>query len=128
MAAAQLDAGRALLALGKRVDLTAETIGDRPASQHANVPFALLSAAVFGAEKSRMALFIAAPHHQGGHSRTGLAIADALGVPFPITNRDLLAKAREEEINPALLWPWLVNMQPDLFTAAEVSAAVKAGA
>lgn len=127
-AATQLDAGQSLVTMAKRIDAAVASLGDRPASQFLAIPFDLLSATVFGAEKTRMALFIAAPQHQGGHSRTGFAIADALGVPFPITNDDLLAKARAEEINPALLWPWLVNMRPDLFTPAEVSAAIKAGA
>lgn len=117
------DGGQALVAIGKRIDALMDTIGDRPASQHVAVPFVELSAAIVGAEKTRMALFIAAPSHQGGHSRTGFAIADALGVPFPITNDDLLAKARAEEINPALLWPWLVRMKADLFTAVEIAAA-----
>lgn len=125
MADATMTAGTALVALGKRIDVVAESLGDRPASKFVDVPFELLATAVLGAEKTRMALFIAAPHHQGGHSRSGAAIADALGVPFPIDTKDLLAKAREEEINPALLWPWLVEMRPDFFTLGETAEARK---
>ena len=38
------------------------------------------------------ALVMAAPHHQGGHSEVGLAIADALGIPFPITYSNIPAR------------------------------------
>lgn len=37
------------------------------------------------------ALVMAAPHHQGGHSAVGKAIADALGIPFPITYSNIPA-------------------------------------
>lgn len=123
---APLNGGTALAALGKRLDTIAQTLGDRQASQFVDVPFDLLTTAVLGAEKTRMALLIAAPHHQGGHSRTGAAIADALGVPFPIAVSDLLAVARAEEFDPTLLWPWLVDQSPRLFTAAELAVAGKA--
>ena len=56
---------------------------------------------------ARRALFMCASHCQGGHSYAGDAAAEVLGVPFPIQMPDLIAKAREEGINPAELWPWL---------------------
>lgn len=69
----------------------------------------------------REALFVAAPHHQGGHSRSGSMIAKALGVPFPVSCPDLVSKARAAGLNPAQLWPWLVEMNPDLFTPSETA-------
>ena len=38
------------------------------------------------------ALVMAANHHQGAHSEVGRAIADALGIPFPITYANIPAK------------------------------------
>lgn len=48
-----------------------------------------------------------APGHQGGHSDTGRAIADALGVPFPISMDDLRRKAGTLSLDVYALWPWL---------------------
>lgn len=59
----------------------------------------------------REALFMAAPSHQGGHSAVGGAIADALGVPFPITVPALEAKAKSEGFSTQALWPWLDEMR-----------------
>lgn len=45
------------------------------------------AAAIRRSKREKMmynALVAAAPHHQGGHSRVGEAIAEALGIPFPI--------------------------------------------
>lgn len=61
--------------------------------------------------KERAALFIVAPHHQGGHSEAGAVIADALGVPYPIRVNDLIAQAQKEGADPDVLWPWLVQMR-----------------
>jgi hypothetical protein len=57
--------------------------------------------------KAREALFRAAPSHQGGHSTTGAAIAEALGVGFPLNVYDLERAAKEEGYDPNVLWPWL---------------------
>lgn len=57
--------------------------------------------------KAREALFRAAPSHQGGHSDTGAAIAEALGVRFPLNVYDLEKAAKEEGYDPDELWPWL---------------------
>lgn len=59
----------------------------------------------------REALFMVAPSHQGGHSVSGGAIADAIGLTFPINMKELEAKARDEKMNPDVLWPWLRKMQ-----------------
>jgi len=57
--------------------------------------------------KAREALFRAAPSHQGGHSATGAAIAEALGVPFPLNVYELEKAAKGEGYDPSDLWPWL---------------------
>lgn len=59
--------------------------------------------------KAREALYMAAPSHQGGHSGTGSAIAEALGVPFPLNVYDLERAAKSEGYDPATLWPWLME-------------------
>lgn len=59
----------------------------------------------------REALFRVAPSHQGGHSAAGSAIADALGLTFPIRVPELEAKARDEKMDPDVLWPWLTKMR-----------------
>jgi len=57
----------------------------------------------------RRALFLAGQHCQGGHSEAGRAIADLLGLPFPLNMRDLIAKVRAEGENPAAFYPWLIR-------------------
>lgn len=52
------------------------------------------------------ALFVAAPHCQGGHSPAGMAIAEALGIDFPLTMDALAARAAQCGLDPAELWPW----------------------
>lgn len=59
----------------------------------------------------REALFRCAPSHQGGHSDSGGAIADALGLTFPIKVPELEAKAKDEGMDTARLWPWLYEMR-----------------
>lgn len=66
----------------------------------------------------RNALFMCASHCQGGHSEAGAAAAAALGVPFPITMPNMLAKATAEGLDPDHLWPWLREMNPHLFIGA----------
>lgn len=77
----------------------------------------------------REALFRCAPSHQGGHSDTGAAIADALGCTFPITMRELEAKAKDEKMDTTVLWPWLYAQRPTRATrrvkAAESSHPVQ---
>jgi hypothetical protein len=54
---------------------------------------------------------ICAPQHQGGHSRTGRAIADALEVPFPLTMPNLRDVAINHGFMPYDLWPWLQHQE-----------------
>jgi len=56
------------------------------------------------------ALLIAAPGHQGGHSASGDAIAEALGIPFPLTMTSLRAAAIDMGYMPYDLWPWFERM------------------
>jgi hypothetical protein len=62
----------------------------------------------------REALFRAAPSHQGGHSDTGAAIAECLGLEFPLKFPDMEIKAKAEGFDPAQLWPWLMKMRRDV--------------
>lgn len=62
-------------------------------------------------DRLRKALFIAASQHHGGHSATGGAIADALGIPFPVTMPNLEKRAKEFGFNSKDLWPWLAPMR-----------------
>lgn len=57
------------------------------------------------------ALLICAPSHQGGHSDSGRAIADALGLPFPLTMDTLRPAAIERGFMPYDLWPWLERLE-----------------
>lgn len=59
----------------------------------------------------REALFRAAPSHQGGHSATGGAIADALGCTFPLRVPELEAMAKDDKMDTTVLWPWLYEMR-----------------
>jgi hypothetical protein len=68
---------------------------------------------------SREALFRVAPSHQGGHSATGKAIADALGCTFPLQVYELEAKAKDEGMDPDVLWPWLKEMRTPQALSAE---------
>lgn len=61
--------------------------------------------------KYREALYRAAPSHQGGHSDTGAAIADALGVTFPLKVPELEARAQDEKMDTKVLWPWLYKLR-----------------
>ena len=61
--------------------------------------------------KAREALYRAAPNHQGGHSATGAAIAEALGVPFPLNVYELEKAAQEEGYDSNDLWPWLAEQR-----------------
>lgn len=57
------------------------------------------------------ALLMCAPSHQGGHSGTGAAIAEALDVPFPLTVPSLREAAIARGFMPYDLWPWLEKME-----------------
>lgn len=66
------------------------------------------------------ALFIRGASCQGGHSKEGSEIADALGVPFPLTMENLEARAIQLGHNTHALWPWLYKMRagrptPEMF-------------
>lgn len=58
---------------------------------------------------TRKALFMCAASCQGGHSDAGQAAAAALGIPFPVTMSNLIARATEEGLDPAQLWPWAMK-------------------
>lgn len=76
----------------------------------------------------RVALYMCATHCQGGHSDAGFAAAMALGVPFPLTMPNLIKRAREEGLNPAELWRWMIpahQARNAFFTAAEIEDARK---
>jgi len=66
------------------------------------------------------ALLIAAPSHQGGHSGTGDAIAEALEVPFPLTMPSLRAAAIDSGFEPYDLWPWLRRLETPTPTPARL--------
>lgn len=68
------------------------------------------------------ALLIAAPSHQGGHSVSGAAIAEALRVPFPLTMPSLRAAAIDSGFLPYDLWPWLERMEGSAREFASVPA------
>lgn len=61
--------------------------------------------------KYREAIFRAAPSHQGGHSATGAAIADALDCTFPLRMEELEAKAKDDGMDTKVLWPWLYEQR-----------------
>ncbi len=48
-----------------------------------------------------------APHHQGGHSESGMKLASQLDIPFPITMASLKRVAKANNLSAASLWPWL---------------------
>lgn len=62
-------------------------------------------------EPARRALFLCAPHHQGGHSDAGRIIAETLGVSFPIRMPALVELLRREGEDPAEFYPWLQSLQ-----------------
>lgn len=66
-----------------------------------------------GFDPSRVlrALLIAAPHHQGHHSGSGRAIAEALCIPFPLTMPSLRAAAIDCGFHPYAVWPWLDELE-----------------
>ncbi len=49
--------------------------------------------------------------YQGGHSDVGREVAKTLGIPFPLTMKNLSRAARDHGFNPDELWPWLKEMQ-----------------
>ncbi|NIJ18451.1 hypothetical protein FHS95_000120 [Sphingomonas naasensis] len=58
-------------------------------------------------EAMERALLMVAPSKQGGHSEEGMAIAEALGVPFPLSMDTLRPEAIKRGFMPYDLWPWL---------------------
>lgn len=56
------------------------------------------------------ALLMAAPGKQGGHSEEGMAIAEALGLPFPLSMDTLRPEAIKRGYMPYDLWPWLQKL------------------
>ncbi|MFD3263136.1 hypothetical protein [Phenylobacterium ferrooxidans] len=108
---------------GPADDLVAEIRAGRAANDPKSVAMPAL----------RRALFLSAQHCQGGHSHAGAVGAEVLGVPFPITMADLVAKVRAEGENPAEFYPWLAKAvripvgprrgQHPYFTEAELANA-----
>jgi hypothetical protein len=64
-------------------------------------------------KRTRVALFMAAAHCQGGHSDAGAMAAGILGVPFPIRMDDLAKRARAEGYDPDAMWPWWARMRAE---------------
>ena len=66
-------------------------------------------------------MFIRAASCQGGHSEEGAQIAEALGVPFPLTMENLEVRARQLGHDTLALWPWLYEMRAarNAFAASE---------
>lgn len=60
-------------------------------------------------ERLRQALFMCAASCQGGHSTSGKAASDALGVPYPVRMEALIEKAVAEGRDPNRLWPWTMT-------------------
>lgn len=65
-------------------------------------------------DPTRRALFLSAPHHQGGKSEAGAAIAAALGIPFPIRMGRLVEALQREGGDPMEFYPWLQQLRPPL--------------
>lgn len=57
-------------------------------------------------------ILMMAPSFQGGHSNVGYEVAEYLGIPFPITVKNLEKKAQENGLKRYDLWPWLTPRQP----------------
>lgn len=70
--------------------------------------------------KERIALFMCAGSFQGGHSAVGAAVAEALGITFPVTMKKLANRARKDGLDPKKLWPWM-------YEGSEVTRADRAG-
>ena len=62
-------------------------------------------------ERLRVALFLTAPHCQGGNGKAGKVAAELLGIPFPIRMDALEAQAKSEGRDTRTLWPWLYQMR-----------------
>ncbi len=62
-------------------------------------------------DRLRRLVIMMAPSFQGGHSRTGGEVADALNIPFPVTMPSLEKRAVAEGLDPNELWPWLAPMR-----------------
>ncbi len=60
---------------------------------------------------ARMALFMCAASCQGGHSGAGKAASEVLGIEFPVSMENLVAKAMAENFDPMELWPWSATAQ-----------------
>lgn len=73
--------------------------------------------------KVERALFLAAPLCLRNDSEAGAAIAEVLGLPFPLTMVDLASSLRSRGKNPATIYPSL-----KYFTAAELDAYTPAAA
>ena len=68
----------------------------------------------------RKALLMCAASCQGGHSDAGQAVCNIFGIPFPVRMRNLARVAIEHGFDPAELWPWWKQLNPDSFAAATI--------
>lgn len=59
------------------------------------------------------AALVRGAHCQGGHSHEGAAIADQLGIEFPLTMGGLWLAARRRGLDRNELWPWWQRMRDD---------------
>ena len=84
----------------------------RDASQRLAAALPSPDPAAIRAEERRVlrALLMVAPGFQGGHSDKGMEIADALGLPFPLSMETLRPAAIKGGFMPYDLWPWLKSM------------------
>ncbi len=62
--------------------------------------------------RERIALFMCAAGCQGGHSSAGGVASEVLGIPFPITMKNLAKQAIKEGLDPRELWEWWKDAPP----------------
>lgn len=84
------------------------------------MPTPITAGDVYLTPEERRELLIAAPNHQGGHSESGMDIAEKLGIAFPITMENLEANAAKHGFDWTLLWPWLVTLRTKTPIAPDV--------
>lgn len=58
-------------------------------------------------------ILLMAPSFQGGHCATGNAVAEYLGIPFPLKMDALAKAAKARGFKPNILWPWWAKMVAD---------------
>jgi hypothetical protein len=68
-----------------------------------------------------IALLMAAPSFQGGHSEVGGRLAEVLETKFPLTMLGLAKVARKHSLVPDKLWPWWKKLRDERNGAALLS-------